>query len=133
LAKFYGIIRDDYPTVEQIYVVEDNWPVHFHPTLLAQLPPQELAYPPKWPASWSHLKMPERSTDPPPITLLNLPTYAPWLNPIEKLWRWLRQTVIHLHRSSDDWNLLKQRVSDFLEQFRQGSLDLLRYVGLLPK
>ena len=22
-----------------------------------------------------------------------LPTYAPWLNPIEKLWRWLRQEV----------------------------------------
>jgi hypothetical protein len=26
-----------------------------------------------------------------------LPTYAPWLNPIEKLWRWLRQDVLKMH------------------------------------
>lgn len=133
LSKFYGMIRADYPTVEQIYVVEDNWPVHFHPNLLAQLQTQDFAYSPKLPNSWSQLKMPERVSDPLPITLLNLPTYAPWLNPIEKLWRWLKQQVIHLHRLSDDWNTLKQRVGDFLEQFRQGSLDLLHYVGLLPK
>ncbi|XGW00636.1 MAG: hypothetical protein ACAF41_21025 [Leptolyngbya sp. BL-A-14] len=32
---------------------------------------------------------------------------------MEKLWRWLRQKVIHLHRLSDDWNTLQQRVGDF--------------------
>lgn len=132
LSQFYALIRADYPTVEQIYVVQDNWPVHFHPTLLAQLQAQALTYPPRLPHSWAQLQQPERSSSPFPITLLNLPTYAPWLNPIEKLWRWLRQTVIHLHRLSDDWPTLKQRVGDFLEQFRQGSTDLLRYVGLLP-
>lgn len=132
LGKFYGLLRADYPTAEHIYVVEDNWPVHFHPTLLAQLQPQAFAHPPKLPASWSQLQRPEPPKDPLPITLLNLPTYAPWLNPIEKLWRWLRQKVIHLHRLSDDWNTLKQRVGAFLEQFRQGSSNLLRYVGLLP-
>jgi hypothetical protein len=133
LCKFYAQLRADYPTAEQIYVVEDNWPVHFHPTLLAQLQAQEFAYPPKLPMSWSQLNRPEPAAHPLPITLLNLPTYAPWLNPIEKLWRWLKQKVVHLHRLSDDWNTLKQRIGDFLEQFRQGSSDLLRYVGLLPK
>ena len=60
-----------------------------------------------------------------------LPTYAPWLNPIEKLWRWLRQDVLHLHRLADDWKALRQRVRAFLDQFAQGSQRLLEYVGLL--
>jgi len=76
--------------------------------------------------------MPQSSPDPLPITILNLPTYAQGLNPIEKLWRYLKQTLIHLHRFSDDWDTLKQPVADFFEQFRHGSPDLLRYVGLLP-
>ena len=67
-----------------------------------------------------------------PIKILQLPTYAPWTNPIEKLWRWVRQTVIHLHGLSDDWDTLKQRVCDFILSFRRGSNELLRYVGLLP-
>jgi transposase len=60
-----------------------------------------------------------------------LPTYAPWLNPIEKLWRWLRQDVLKLHRLVSDWPRLRQRVRDFLDQFQHGSEALLRYVGLL--
>jgi hypothetical protein len=67
-----------------------------------------------------------------PIQLVFLPTYAPWLNPIEKLWRWLRQQVLHLHRLSDAWDQLKQRVLDFMIQFAHGSSELLHYVGLLP-
>ncbi|WP_250124203.1 hypothetical protein [Chroococcidiopsis sp. CCMEE 29] len=48
-----------------------------------------------------------------------------------QLWRSIKKNI-HLHRSSDDWHPLKQRVGDFLEQFRQASTELLRYVGLLP-
>lgn len=59
-----------------------------------------------------------------------LPTYAPWLNPIEKHWRWLRQDVLKLHRDVTDWNRVKQNVRDFLDQFQQGSEKLLRYIGL---
>jgi hypothetical protein len=65
-----------------------------------------------------------------PIQLLNLPTYASWLNPIEKLWGWLKQDVLHLHCQSDDWPHLKTRVAEFLDQFMAPSPDLLRYVGL---
>ena len=54
------------------------------------------------------------------------------LIPIEKLWRWVRQQVLHLHRLSDDWERLKQQVLDFIAQFHLGSLPLLHYVGLLP-
>ena len=44
----------------------------------------------------------------------------------------LSQEVLHLHRLSDAWAALKQRVETFLEQFIDGSMALLRYVGLLP-
>ncbi|MGQ9628589.1 MAG: transposase [Anaerolineae bacterium] len=66
------------------------------------------------------------------IRLLCLPTYASWLNPIEKFWRWLKQDVLHLHRLGEDWQALRQRVAEFLDQFRSGSLYLLKYVSLLP-
>jgi hypothetical protein len=59
-----------------------------------------------------------------------LPTYAPWLNPIEKLWRWLRQDVLKMHRLAAHWSELRKRVNTFLDQFAEGSADLLRYVGL---
>jgi transposase len=67
-----------------------------------------------------------------PIEILQLPTYASWMNPIEKLWRWARQAVIHLHRLSNDSTALQEKVIDFMERFKGGSEDLLHYVGLLP-
>ena len=42
------------------------------------------------------------------------------------------QSVIHLHRLSDDWTALQEKVIDFMEQFKDGSQELLHYVGLLP-
>jgi transposase len=99
-------VRTRYPD-EQLFVVWDNWPVHQHPAVL------EVA---------SMLR----------IELLWLPTYAPWTNPIEKLWRWLRQEVVHQHRLADQWPTLKAQVAAFLDRFAHGSEELLRYVGLLP-
>lgn len=61
-----------------------------------------------------------------------LPTYAPWTNPIEKLWRRLKQTVLHHHHLADRWDDLKAAAQAFLDQFALGSFDLLHYVGLLP-
>jgi len=60
-----------------------------------------------------------------------LPTYAPWLNPIEKLWRWLRQDVLKLHRLAGDRASLRGRVNQFLGQFATGSHALLHYPGAL--
>lgn len=63
-----------------------------------------------------------------------LPTYAPWLNPIEKLWRWLCQEVLHLHRLADRRDQLQRTVDGFLGQFAEphtaACQALLRYVGL---
>ncbi len=106
LVLFYEQIRAAYPEAKVIYLVQDNWPVHKLPEVLQAAAEQRL-------------------------TLLFLPTYATWLNPIEKLWRWLKQEVLHLHELAHDLPRLRQEVCAFLDQFGGGSDALLRYVGLL--
>jgi len=110
VIQFYGLLDRAYPKkVELIYVIQDNWNIHTHPDVLTAV------------AAYPRLK---------PVWL---PTYAPWLNPIEKLWRWLRQDILKMHRWVEDWPRVKQRVRDFLEQFAHASLTLLRSVGLKGK
>lgn len=132
LSEFYADIGAAYSTHKQIYVVEDGWPIHFHPDVLARLQRQDFPWPPRVPSNWPTEPRAKAVKNDLPIQILTLPTYASWLNPIEKLWRWLKQDVLHLHRLSDDWSALKQRVATFLNQFQYGSLELLHYVGLLP-
>lgn len=106
LVGFMQDIQAAFPQAKQINVIQDNWhQVHFHPAQVSMA--KQLG-----------------------INLIPLPVYAPWLNPIEKLGRKLRQDIIHMHPQSDDWPLLKQRVCSFLDQFDQGSSELLKYVGL---
>lgn len=106
LCRFLRTLRAAYPA-RYLFLVWDNWPVHAHPDVLAEA---------------ARLR----------IRLLWLPTYAPWLNPIETLWRWVKQEVVHCHRLADDWDALKRALATFLERFAHGSRPLLRYVGLLP-
>jgi transposase len=96
-----------YPHAQRLYAIQDNWSIHKHPDVVEAL------------KAW------------PQIEPVWLPTYAPWLNPIEKLWRCLRQEVLKLHRGAEDWKALRQRVRSFLDQFKDGSQRLLQYVGLL--
>jgi hypothetical protein len=107
VIQFYKQLDAAYPDVERLLVVQDNWSIHTHADVLQALG--------RWPR----------------IEPVWLPTYSPWLNPIEKLWRWLRQDVLKMHRLAGDWSALRGRVNQFLGQFADGSHDLLRYVGLL--
>ena len=138
LTMFYDAIAADYPQADTIYMVQDNWPVHYHPDLLIHLQSQDFQFHYNVPVNWPDEPSPKAKRDAEkrkarlPIRILQLPTYASWANPIEKLWRWVRQTVLHLHRLSDEWQALKQSVLDFIHSFRRGSNELLRYVGLLP-
>ena len=110
-------------------MIQDNRAIHFHANLL----PQRVSFPKPTPRNWTGKKSKQIGVlEKLPIEILQLPTYAPWTNPIEKLWRWVRQAVLHLHRLSDDWQTLQEKVLAFREQFKGGSQDLLRYVGLLP-
>lgn len=130
LVDFYQQVCDTYPQAHTIYVVQDNWPVHIHPDVVAALRPQTLQWPFHCPANWPTEPSKKARRLNLPIQLLMLPTYASWTNPIEKLWRWLRQDILHLHRYADRWSELHDRVDQFLDQFAAGSDDLLRYVGL---
>ena len=134
LVRFYQGLRQAYPGAERLYLILDNWPVHYHPDVLVALEPQEVCWPRRLPASWP--------TEPTaaavrkwgklrlPIQLLALPTYASWENPIEKLWRWGKQEVLHLHRYADRVSELREQFANFLARFAHGSPELLRYVGL---
>jgi len=107
VIECYGRLVEAYPRARRLYAIQDNWSIHKHPDVVEAL------------RTW------------PQIEPVWLPTYAPWLNPIEKLWRWLRQDVLYLHRLAADWKALRQRVRGFLDQFADGSQRLLEYVGLL--
>ena len=133
LHAFYTQICQRYPNVERIYLVQDNRAIHFHANLMAALLPQTTAFVKPVPPNWTDKQSKKiGELEKLPIEILQLPTYAPWTNPIEKLWRWAHQSVIHLHRLSDDWTALQEKVIDFMEQFKDGSQELLHYVGLLP-
>jgi hypothetical protein len=109
VIAFYRQLAAAYPAARRIYVVQDNWSIHTREDVLAAL------------------------AGLPQIEPVWLPTYAPWLNPIEKLWRWLREDVLKLHRLAGEWDALREQVTTFLDQFAGGSHALLHYVGLLVR
>lgn len=106
MAQLYQMIRDRYPQ-RKIFVVQDNCPFHYSDNVLTTA--EELG-----------------------IIPVYLPTYASWLNPIEKMWRWLKADILRGHEFAHDPQQLRQVVANFLDQFAHGSTALLRYVGLLP-
>ena len=133
LHTFYTQICQRYPNAERIYLIQDNRAIHFHANLMAALLPQTTPFAKPVPGNWSDKPSKKiGKLEKLPIEILQLPTYAAWTNPIEKLWRWARQSVIHLHRLSNDSAALQAKVIDFMEQFKGGSQELLHYVGLLP-
>ena len=106
LSRYFLAVAQAYPDAKRIWIALDNWPVHFHPEVLRTLATT-------------------------PIRFLPLPTYAPWTNPVEKVWRKLNQEILHLHPFSDDWEQLKATIQAFLDRFAHGSDALLHEVGLL--
>lgn len=107
LKRFLAKLRRRYPG-RTLVLVWDNWPIHYHEEVLATA--AELG-----------------------IHLLWLPTYAPWTNPIERLWRRCKQELLHHHRWTERWAGLRQRVRAWLDRVARPSPALLRQVGLLPK
>lgn len=107
LIRFYAAVERAYPQAERIFIVLDNWPVHFHPEIV--------------------LAFQDRK-----ITFLRLPTYAPWTNPVEKVWWLLKKDVLHLHDFGDDWSGLQRAVHNWLERYSAPSPALLCSLGLCP-
>jgi hypothetical protein len=103
LRRFYAYARQQYPLAQELYGILDCWPVHFLSSVCA--------------TTLAH-----------GITLVALPTYASWRNPIEKLWRWLKRSILHIHLWADDWQGLKEAVIAFPDRFHAPHLALLRYI-----
>lgn len=105
LGAHYRAVGAAYPDAVIVWVAVDNWSVHFHPRVQAALAGTK-------------------------VRLLRLPTYAPWTNPVEKVWRKLNQEVLHQHDFGDDWDGLKAEVDGWLVRQDRDRAALRRYVGL---
>jgi transposase len=106
LIESYRQLLEAYPKALMIYLIQDNWPVH------------------------SHEKVRAFRAQHPRLQVLYLPTYAPRLNAVEKLWRWVRQTLCHAHPFCDDFSEFKAQLRACFEQAAAGPADMLRYCGL---
>ena len=124
-----------YPNAETIFVIMDNWPVHFHPDILAALQQKQLspfAFP--IPKSWKDLKPNKKFLNLNlPIQIVSLPTYASWLNPIEKLWKLFKKNFIHNHIYAHCFKELIETIQGQLDGLCVPNFELLRYCGLLKE
>lgn len=109
MARFFRFVEKQYPDADVIYIALDNWPVHFHGFVRDYL-----------------------AAKAPRIRLLSLPTYAPWTNPMEKVWLKFCREFLSQHPYGMCWQDLKVAISDWFADLREGSAELLHEIGLLP-
>jgi putative transposase len=62
------------------------------------------------------------------LVLLYLPTYSPWLNPIEMLWRQFRRDVTHCELFATLTALL-QAAQDFFDRYNRCPAHVLSIIG----
>lgn len=105
MGRLYQFFAQSYGWASRIFLVMDNWPVHGHPT------------------AWRQLQAERR------FEVLWLPTYAPWLNPAEKIWKWVRQKFTHMHPLAEDWPAFRLQLDQLLASAAQNPQELLRYTG----
>ena len=65
------------------------------------------------------------------LVLMYLPTYSPWLNPIEMLWRHFRREVTHCELFVTVKALLKA-AQDFFDRYNQIPAQVLSIIGAIP-
>lgn len=109
MYRFFYFVEKQYPDADVIYIALDNWPVHFHGYVTDHLAARNSR-----------------------IRLLPLPTYAPWTNPMEKVWLKLVREWLTQHAYGTRWQALKEGLTRWFDDLRQGSAELLHEIGLLP-
>lgn len=65
------------------------------------------------------------------LVLLYLPTYSPWLNPIERLWRQFRREVTHCELFASVIDLL-DATKDFFDRYNDMKDKILTIIGTHP-
>lgn len=109
MYRFFYSVEKQYPEADVISMALDNWPVHFHGYVRDHLAARNSR-----------------------IRLLPLPTYAPWTNPMEKVWLKLSRELLTQHPYGTRWQELKEVITRWFDELREGSAELLHEVGLLP-
>ncbi len=66
------------------------------------------------------------------LVLLYLPTYSPWLNPIEMLWRHFRREVTHCELFVSVKALVKASL-DFFQRYNETPEKVLSIIGANPQ
>lgn len=133
IIELYQKIVDIYHDFHTIYIIQDNWPVHYHPDIIEAISPQDCKQWLNTPISWRNVKPKNKYVKMKnlPIQLIPLPCYSPWLNPIEKFWKWLNQKIAYNHPHANDFQSLKQSLENTLLNLQKGhNPELLEYVGL---
>jgi hypothetical protein len=110
MYRFFYYVEQHYKAAERIFIVLDNWPVHFHAYVQENI-----------------------ARGAKKIVLLPLPTYAPWENPMEKVWLKFRKDLLLHHGFGANPQDLKQAAEQWLQNYKDGSQELLRFVGLEKK
>jgi transposase len=65
------------------------------------------------------------------LVLLYLPTYSPWLNPIEMLWRHFRREITHCELFESVKALL-HAAQPFFDRYNKMPQQVLSIIGALP-
>jgi len=107
IAEFLEVLLERHPT-ETIYVVWDNVNTHYGDEIEAIV---------RGAAGR--------------LVLLYLPTYSPWLNPIEMLWRHFRREVTHCELFTSVQALLDAS-QDFFDRLNLSLEKALSIIGALP-
>jgi DDE superfamily endonuclease len=105
--KFLQRVEEQYPEAEVIYIALDNWSVHSN----ERVPPALQARQSK-------------------IQLLFQPTYAPWTNPMEKVWLRFTEDVSHMHPHWHKWQPWRLRIDDWIAQVRPASQAMVQATGV---
>ena len=105
--KFLQLVENQYPDAEVLYIALDNWSVHIHERVLPALQARQSK-----------------------IQLLFQPTYAPWTNPIEKVWLRFNEDVSHMHPHWAKWRPWRLRIDDWIAQVRPPSQAMLQATGV---
>ena len=107
MYRFFSFVEKQYPEADVIYIALDNWPVHFHGYVSDHLAARNSR-----------------------IRLLPLPTYAPWTNPMEKVWLRFNEDVSHMHPHWAKWQPWRLRIDDWIAQVRPPSQAMLQATGV---
>ena len=105
--KFLQLVEAQYPDAEVIYIALDNWSVHINERVLPALQARQSK-----------------------IQLLFQPTYAPWTNPMEKVWLRFNEDVSHMHPHWAKWQPWRLRIDDWIAQVRPPSQAMLQATGM---